>query len=51
MKKLSVFRPRPLKGDDGSTIYVLRWATIHAKSRIVDEDIEVVDNVSEDDDD
>ena len=50
MKKLSVYRPRPLKGDDGSTLYGLRWATIHAQSGVFDEDVEVDDIVSEDDD-
>ena len=29
MKKVRVFRNRPLEDDDGSTIYVLQWATIH----------------------
>ncbi len=50
MKKLRVYRPRPLEGDDGSTLYGLRWAIIHAQSGVFDDDVEVDDTVSEDDD-
>ncbi len=47
MKKVSVFHNRPLEDDDGSTVFALRWATIHAQSGMFEEDFE---GDSEDDD-
>jgi len=40
MKKVSVFRNRPLENDDGSTVFALQWATIHAQSGMFEEDFE-----------
>ena len=50
MKKVSVYRPRPLGGDGDSTLYALRWATIHAQSGFFNDTVEDVDNESESED-
>jgi hypothetical protein len=40
MKKVCVFRNRPVEDNDGSTLYTLRWSTIHAQSGIFHADSE-----------
>ena len=50
MKKVAVYRPRPIDKDDG-VIYGVRWATIHAQSGMFDADAEDVDSDSDMDDD
>ncbi len=47
IKKVSVFRNRPLEDDDGSAVFALRWATIHVQSGMFEEDFE---SDSDDDD-
>ena len=49
MKKVSVFRPRELEGEQDA-LYALRWATIHALSGMFDDNAEVVDTDSENED-
>ena len=51
MQKLSVYRPRPVGNEDGTTLYSMRWSTIHAQSGIFDADVEVQLSDSEDEND
>ena len=49
MKKVSVYRPRELEGEEG-TLYALRWATIHVVSGMFDDYDEVEDSDPENED-